>query len=162
MNHAALIEYLVALGDDVNHPDQEGSTPLMTAIVYGAREAAAVLLRRGGASYAAVDGKGMGVLHCLARLAGVEVLAAFVGLAEEEEKEAQAGAGGLLAGLGRNVTDDGDGEELRAVLERRPDASAELRGWFGRLLDVLSGPATDDVQVEEDEDDEFYDAVESH
>lgn len=156
----------------------------MTAIAFDAREAAAALLRR-GADCRAVDRKGLNVLHCLARFASAEMMASFVWMAEAgagggggggggggpDGSTAAAAAAAALAGI--NITRENDeGLTPLRALERRPDASAEMRGYFERLLDLSSRPtdsalpgARVDGQAEEDEEDEedeFYDAVDTH
>lgn len=166
-NHAGLIEYLLALGPglgaapDIDHRDQEGSTPLMTAIVQDAREAANVLLRR-GANLNAVDTKGLSVLHYVASFAGAETMASFVMLAE---------AGALEVGVVDVTRENSEGLTPRQALERRANVSLELRDWFSRLLALLadvmdgSGVGQDrrvEAEEETEEEDEFFDAVDNY
>lgn len=157
-NHAELIGYLLACGGNVNHQDQEGSTPLMVAIVYNAREAVAVLLRH-GADYMMVDHEGLNILHCIALFATAEMMQFFTGLAET----------GVLAGI--NITrQTREGLTPLQAFIRRSAASPELGGYFERLLDALclsTDKTAGDVvisagrgsNIDEEEQDVFYDAL---
>lgn len=159
-NHAELIEYLLACGVHVDHQDQEGSTPLMVAIVYNAREAVAVLLRH-GADYKIVDHNGLNIVHCIALFATAEMMQFFTGLAET----------GALAGI--NITrQTQEGLTPLQAFTRRLAASPELGGYFERLLNALSRPrdgagaeivdAVGGVKImEEERDEEFFDALDS-
>lgn len=159
-NHAELIEFLLACGDNVDHQDQEGSTPLMVAIVYNAREAVAMLLRH-GSDNKIVDHKGLNILHCIALFATAEMMQFFAGLAET----------GGLAGI--SITQETqEGLTPLQAFNRRSAASPQLGGHFERLLDALSRSAdnaivrvdehvvSESIITREEEEEEFYDALE--
>lgn len=144
----------MACNTDVNHQDQEGNTPLMTAVVYNSVEAADVLLRH-EADCTMTDGKGLNMLHYLALCASAEMMELFL-------RVARAGAMG-----GINITrENNEGLTPLQTFNRRLGATPELRSLFDRILDVLS-QAREPSTVEfannnwtvQGEGEEFYDVI---
>lgn len=154
-NHPQLIEYFLACSDDVNHQDQEGNTPLMTAVVYNSFEAAVVLLQH-GADCTMTDNKGLNMLHYLALCASAEMMGLFLSVAGD----------GAMAGI--NITrENNEGLTPLQTFNRRSGATPELRSMFGRILEVLLQTraistmelANNGPTVREEGHEDFFDAV---
>lgn len=151
-NNAQLIECLISCGDNVDHQDSEGSTPLMTAVYYNTREAVDMLLRHGG-SWKIADHKGLAVLHYIALYATAEMMQLFIDFAE-------AGVLGTVC----TAQQTHEGLMPFQIFTRRLARSPELERLFKRLLEAMSASADGvAVGVSESEDesgnDEFYDAL---